>query len=187
MRWMFRYIPFLMSLYRFMIYSRVSLTISFQTDSLWPYRLDGCYVHDFPPLQCSVPQIHGGCKCIFVVIFSERVPIDHSRSQLGGWNAPHLRNIINISSRTMVILPWTSRRLSLKASIELGCKRTIFDPGYLHSLHRPNMSMNWDGIDHFTSEGIVTKTGEEYKFDIIIFATGFEIVSNFSFWLYWPL
>lgn len=40
------------------------------------------------------------------------------------------------------------------------------------------MSLNWDGIDHFTEEGIVTKTGEEYKFDIIIFATGFEIVGD---------
>jgi cation diffusion facilitator CzcD-associated flavoprotein CzcO len=60
---------------------------------------------------------------------------------------------------------------------ELGCKRTIFDPGYLRSLHRPNLSLNWDGIDHFTSEGIVTKTGKEFKFDVVIFATGFEIVS----------
>jgi len=61
-------------------------------------------------------------------------------------------------------------------SFKLGCKRTIFDPGYLHALHRPNLSQNWDGIDHFTTDGIVTKTGEEFKFDIIIFATGFEIM-----------
>jgi cation diffusion facilitator CzcD-associated flavoprotein CzcO len=67
-----------------------------------------------------------------------------------------------------------------RRALEFGCKRTIFDFGYLQSLHRPNLTLNWDGIDYFTPEGIVTKTGEEFKFDTIIFATGFEIVSSAS-------
>jgi len=61
---------------------------------------------------------------------------------------------------------------------KLGCKRTIFDPGYLRALHRPNLTLNMDGVDHFTPEGLVTKKGEEFKFDVIIFATGFEIMSH---------
>jgi hypothetical protein len=40
--------------------------------------------------------------------------------------------------------------------------------------------MDWNGIDHFTPNGIVNKAGKEYKFDIVIFATGFEIVGTSS-------
>ena len=37
------------------------------------------------------------------------------------------------------------------------------DTGYLAALHRPNLDLNFDGIDHFTGDGIVTKTGECFK------------------------
>ncbi|KAI0065159.1 FAD/NAD-P-binding domain-containing protein, partial [Artomyces pyxidatus] len=54
-----------------------------------------------------------------------------------------------------------------------GCKRIIRDNGYLKSLHRSNIELNWDGIDSVTPEGIRTKTGEEHQFDVLIYATGF--------------
>lgn len=40
-----------------------------------------------------------------------------------------------------------------------GCKRLVLDAGYLSSLRRPNNSMNWDGIERITEQGIVTKKG----------------------------
>ncbi|KAJ7645054.1 hypothetical protein DFH06DRAFT_1425707, partial [Mycena polygramma] len=55
----------------------------------------------------------------------------------------------------------------------LGCKRLLIDTDYLQSLHRPNMKLNWDGIDSICEDGIVTKKGEKLPFDVIIFATGF--------------
>ncbi|KAJ7612203.1 hypothetical protein FB45DRAFT_760076, partial [Roridomyces roridus] len=55
----------------------------------------------------------------------------------------------------------------------LGCKRLIFDTGYLPALHRPNLNMNWDGIQSICEDGIIAKTGEKLEFDVIIFATGF--------------
>ncbi|KAE9410004.1 putative monooxygenase [Gymnopus androsaceus JB14] len=55
----------------------------------------------------------------------------------------------------------------------MGCKRVIFDSDYLASLHRPNVSLNWDGIESISEDGIVTKTGEKLPFDVIICATGF--------------
>ncbi|KDR82144.1 hypothetical protein GALMADRAFT_222024 [Galerina marginata CBS 339.88] len=54
-----------------------------------------------------------------------------------------------------------------------GCKRIIFDSGYLEALHRPNLELNWDGIDSIFEDGILTKTGEHVPLDVIIFATGF--------------
>ncbi|KAJ7490837.1 hypothetical protein FB451DRAFT_626442 [Mycena latifolia] len=55
----------------------------------------------------------------------------------------------------------------------LGCKRMIFDTNFLAALHRPNLSLNWDGIQFITEDGIVTKKGSKLPFDVIIFATGF--------------
>jgi cation diffusion facilitator CzcD-associated flavoprotein CzcO len=58
-----------------------------------------------------------------------------------------------------------------------GCKRMILNPGYLECLHQPNMDMNWEGIERFTETGLVTKKGQAYIFDALIFGTGFSIVS----------
>ncbi len=35
----------------------------------------------------------------------------------------------------------------------------IFDTDYLAALHRPNLTLNWNGIDRIVEDGIITKTG----------------------------
>jgi hypothetical protein len=55
----------------------------------------------------------------------------------------------------------------------MGCKRILYDPGYLDSLHRPNVNLNWDGISEITENGIRTAKGEDMPFDVVIYATGF--------------
>ncbi|KAF7359005.1 hypothetical protein MSAN_01241200 [Mycena sanguinolenta] len=55
----------------------------------------------------------------------------------------------------------------------IGCKRLIFDTDYLEALHRPNLKLNWDGIQSICEDGIITKKGEKLSFDVLIFATGF--------------
>ncbi|KAJ6567004.1 hypothetical protein B0H19DRAFT_1139113 [Mycena capillaripes] len=55
----------------------------------------------------------------------------------------------------------------------VGCKRIIFNQNYLEALHRPNLCLNWDGIQSICEDGIITKKGEKLPFDIIILATGF--------------
>ncbi|KAH8103495.1 hypothetical protein BXZ70DRAFT_925982 [Cristinia sonorae] len=56
-----------------------------------------------------------------------------------------------------------------------GCKRFVVDTGYLESLHRPNNTLNFDGIAEVTEAGIITNKGELHEFDVIIEATGFAI------------
>lgn len=60
----------------------------------------------------------------------------------------------------------------------MGCKRIIVDPGYLKSLHRPNVAVKWDAIKNVVENGIELKTGEVVPLDVIIFGTGFSIVSD---------
>lgn len=60
----------------------------------------------------------------------------------------------------------------------LGCKRRIFDPNYLSSLHLDHVDLVAEGIRQITKTGIISESGYEEDFDIIILATGFQ-VSNF--------
>ncbi|KAJ3492156.1 hypothetical protein NLI96_g177 [Meripilus lineatus] len=55
----------------------------------------------------------------------------------------------------------------------VGCKRLIIGTGYLSALHRPNFDLNYDGISKITDDGLITKKGKKFTFDVIIFATGF--------------
>ncbi|KAJ7232037.1 hypothetical protein B0H12DRAFT_1076986 [Mycena haematopus] len=54
-----------------------------------------------------------------------------------------------------------------------GCKRMLQDSNYLAALHRPNLSLNWDGIESVFEHGIITQKGVKLEFDAMIFATGF--------------
>ena len=76
----------------------------------------------------------------------------------------------------------------------MGCKRILFDSNYLAALRRPNLALNWDGIEAITEGGILSKKGiypdiltnfdwfipfyegETIPFDVLIFATGFATV-----------
>lgn len=41
----------------------------------------------------------------------------------------------------------------------LGCKRMLLDTGFLQALHRPNLNLNWHGIQSITEDGIITTKG----------------------------
>lgn len=57
----------------------------------------------------------------------------------------------------------------------LGCKRRIFDPGYLDALNWPNVELLPEGIQEMTDTGIVSASGIRDDFDIIVLATGFQV------------
>ncbi|KAF5348350.1 hypothetical protein D9758_010944 [Tetrapyrgos nigripes] len=76
-----------------------------------------------------------------------------------------------------IYIQWTAPKEyvgKLLPDYTIGCKRVIFDTDYLTCLHRPNVTINFDGIDSLYDEGIITKKGEKIPFDVIIFSTGFE-------------
>ncbi|KAB5531368.1 hypothetical protein GE09DRAFT_1040978 [Coniochaeta sp. 2T2.1] len=59
----------------------------------------------------------------------------------------------------------------------LGCKRRIYDPGYLACLHRDNVELLPEGIRTLTEAGLISDTGKEENFDAVILATGFKVQS----------
>lgn len=56
---------------------------------------------------------------------------------------------------------------------EMGCKRRIYDPNYLTSLHSENVTLRDDAIEQVTPTGIRSKDGHT-DVDVIVFATGYE-------------
>ncbi|KAI9166333.1 FAD-binding monooxygenase-like protein 5 [Paramyrothecium foliicola] len=63
----------------------------------------------------------------------------------------------------------------LTPDFELGCKRKIADPGYLEALNRKNIELLPEGIQRITDKGIISSSGREDEYDIIILATGFKV------------
>lgn len=62
----------------------------------------------------------------------------------------------------------------------LGCKRRIYDPGYLETLNRENVELLPEGIREVTETGIISEKGKQEEFDAIILATGFKVTSFLS-------
>ncbi|KAK5062645.1 hypothetical protein LTR84_004718 [Exophiala bonariae] len=56
----------------------------------------------------------------------------------------------------------------------LGCKRRIFDPGYLEALHSPKIELTSEPIVAFTEKGLKTSK-RDLNFDVVVLSTGFKI------------
>ncbi|KAF9886168.1 hypothetical protein FE257_011993 [Aspergillus nanangensis] len=57
----------------------------------------------------------------------------------------------------------------------LGCKRRIFDPNYLESLHFKNVELAPVGIESIDETGITGTDGVKTELDAIVLATGFDV------------
>jgi cation diffusion facilitator CzcD-associated flavoprotein CzcO len=71
---------------------------------------------------------------------------------------------------------------SLKPWYRQFCKRPCFHDDYLQAFNRPNVTLvdtDGRGIDRVTPGGIVAN-GVEYPVDCIVFATGFEVGTDYS-------
>ncbi len=71
---------------------------------------------------------------------------------------------------------------ALKPWYRFMCKRPGFVEGYLDIFNRPNVTLldtHGFGIERITENAVVV-SGQEYKVDCIVFATGFEVGTNFT-------
>ncbi|HUF79774.1 MAG TPA: NAD(P)/FAD-dependent oxidoreductase [Burkholderiales bacterium] len=62
------------------------------------------------------------------------------------------------------------------------CKRPCFHDAYLDAFNRPNVTLvdtNGQGVDRITEASIVAG-GKEYKIDCLVYATGFEVGTDYT-------
>jgi cation diffusion facilitator CzcD-associated flavoprotein CzcO len=63
----------------------------------------------------------------------------------------------------------------------LGCKRPSFSNNYYKAFSKPNVSLVSDGVERLTKDGILRRGAEKADpFDVIILATGFNILGEAS-------
>lgn len=87
-----------------------------------------------------------------------------------------------IRSRVENIVSDPSTAAHLKPWYRQFCKRPCFHDDYLATFNRPTVELidtDGLGVDCVTEKGVVVK-GVEYEVDCLIYATGFEVGTNFS-------
>ena len=62
----------------------------------------------------------------------------------------------------------------------MGCKRILISDEFYTALNEPCYNLDNSGILELNERGIVTKS-DEHQLDVIVFATGFDLTSNFKF------
>jgi cation diffusion facilitator CzcD-associated flavoprotein CzcO len=60
----------------------------------------------------------------------------------------------------------------------MGSKRVTPSDEYSTTYNKPFVKLVTDTIETFTKEGIKTTDQKEYKFDTVLFATGFDMIQN---------
>lgn len=66
-------------------------------------------------------------------------------------------------------------RKKLTPDYKVGCKRTLVSDDWFKTFARDNVHLITDGIDAITPKGIRTVDGVEHEFDVLIYATGYEV------------
>lgn len=64
---------------------------------------------------------------------------------------------------------------ALLPAYPLGCKRRVFDPGYLECLNAPNIELLSEGIDRIEGSTVISSSGKRTEADAIILATGYKV------------
>jgi cyclohexanone monooxygenase len=71
---------------------------------------------------------------------------------------------------------------ALKPYYRQFCKRPCFHDEYLDTFNRPNVKLvdtNGKGVERITEHGVIAN-GEEYEVDCLIYATGFEVGTDYT-------
>jgi cyclohexanone monooxygenase len=87
-----------------------------------------------------------------------------------------------IRARAQAIVDDPNTAESLKPYYRQFCKRPCFHDEYLQTFNRPNVELidtQGRGVERITERGVVAN-GKEYELDCLIFATGFEVGTEFA-------
>ncbi len=78
-------------------------------------------------------------------------------------------------------VPDPELRAKLTPNYLMGCKRPAVSSNYYKTFLRDNVSLEADGIERISENGIITKKGKEIPLDIIVYSTGFKTTEKGNF------
>jgi cation diffusion facilitator CzcD-associated flavoprotein CzcO len=67
-------------------------------------------------------------------------------------------------------------RDKLRPNYTIGCKRRLISDDYYAALNKPQVHLETTPIQEMTPQGIIDEQGHLHEFDVIIYATGFQVV-----------
>jgi len=94
----------------------------------------------------------------------------------------HFEKMEQIRSRVDSIVADPATAEALKPYYRQFCKRPCFHDEYLDTFNRPNVTLvdtAGRGVDNVTERGVVVD-GVDYELDCLIFATGFEVGTDYT-------
>jgi len=92
------------------------------------------------------------------------------------------RKMEQVRTRASTIVRDAQTAEALKPWYRQFCKRPCFNDEYLDTFNRPNVQLvdtKGRGVDRITARGLVAD-GVEYELDCLIYATGFEVGTNYT-------
>ena len=87
-----------------------------------------------------------------------------------------------IRARVDAIVKDPATAEALKPWYRQFCKRPCFHDEYLPTFNRPNVTLvdtEGQGVERITETGVVVD-GDEYELDCLIYATGFEVGTDYT-------
>ncbi|CAF2736051.1 unnamed protein product [Rotaria sp. Silwood2] len=124
----------------------------------------------FPIIQKLVRAIIYWIRESAVLSFTYRLPVRHAMEKVVKYDLER-----QVKDKDL--------RKKLTPAYDLGCKRVLLSNDWYSSIQQPNVKVVTDRIQEIKSNSIVTRDGDEYPVDIIIWSTGFQ-VQNFSLPVY---
>jgi cyclohexanone monooxygenase len=173
--------------------SSIDVKVNPPTDPEWAKSLQpGWHQHrmeNFNALVSGVPQPEdlvndGWTDLIAKLILGLRQGRSTDRSREGIARAVELADfekMEEIRARVHAVVKDPETAEALKPYYRQFCKRPCFHNEYLETFNRPNVTLvdtRGRGVDRITVKGAVVD-GHEYELDCLIFATGFEVGTDY--------
>lgn len=116
-----------------------------------------------------------------MVNFKSDAPLDPAEV-MAKMELADFQKMEQVRARAAAIVADPAVAESLKPYYRQFCKRPCFNDEYLDTFNRPNVELvdtQGKGVDRITAKGVVAN-GIEYELDCLIFATGFEVGTEYT-------
>lgn len=128
-------------------------------------------INDYTRAVLRIPGM-GALSRFAIFVFAE----DQLRCFYQNWDSRrYRRNMRKTAEKYMRKMAPEKYHHLLIPDFEVGCKRRIFDPGYLESLHAENLELTSDKVAEIVPEGVKFADGRVIEADVIVACTGFQM------------
>ncbi|KAJ4424050.1 hypothetical protein N0V82_001297 [Gnomoniopsis sp. IMI 355080] len=134
------------------------------------------YIDDYTRAFLRVPGVSALSRFL-VFIFAE----EQLRAFYQNWDSKRYRR--NMGEKAEKYMRKTAPEKyhdMLIPDFEVGCKRRIFDPGYLKALHAENLELTNESVQEIVPEGVKMAGGRLIEADVIVACNGFQMQNFLS-------